>query len=48
LKSEGLPDSATKIGRELGMLGLPSKKRKEKGRQIMVREGIRRKRDDEE
>jgi len=48
LRSEGLPDSATKIGRELGMLGLPVKRRKEGGRLIVVREGIRRKRDDEE
>jgi hypothetical protein len=30
------------------MLGLPTKKRKEKGRLIVVREGIRHKRDDEE
>ena len=48
LKGEGLPDSATKIGRELSMLGLRIGRRKERGRQIAVREGVRRKRDDEE
>ena len=48
MRQQEMPDSKQKIGRELSALGLPQGKRKERGRQIAVRSGLRRKREDEE
>jgi len=48
MRQQEMPDSKQKIGRELSALGLPQGKRKEKGKQIAVRSGLRRKREDEE
>ena len=46
LKSKGIKDSDTKIGRELKKLGLEKEYKKMSGSSVMIYKGIRRIRDD--